>query len=153
MSYCQFLQDKFKISGKLQEAIVYAIALANDKGIFIQNSMKMALIVGIIVSVKSGLENTHKFVLSMGRFGKGAYLCPLYGGASEIAQAFCRVCAVYGGTYILNQPLEKFVVDSKANECTGIITKEGQEYKCNKLISGIDYLTASWLPAAGEELG
>lgn len=33
MSYCQFLQEKFKITGKLQEAIVYAIALVDDKGI------------------------------------------------------------------------------------------------------------------------
>lgn len=33
MNYCQFLQNKFQISGKLQEAIVYAIALVDDKGI------------------------------------------------------------------------------------------------------------------------
>lgn len=83
----------------------------------------------------------------MGRFGKGAYLCPLYGGASEIAQAFCRVCAVYGGIYILNQPLDRFVVDKETGECTGVITKEGQEYKCKKLITGMDYLNASSLPA------
>jgi len=83
----------------------------------------------------------------MGRFGKGAYLCPLYGGASEIAQAFCRVCAVYGGIYILNQPLDRFVVDKETEKCTGIVTKEGQEYKCKKLVTGMDYLNASSLPA------
>lgn len=82
----------------------------------------------------------------MGRFGKGAYLCPLYGGGSEIAQAFCRVCAVYGGIYILNQPLMKYTVDNETKEITGIVTKEGQEYKCEKIISGIDYLNSSWLP-------
>ncbi|KAL9554867.1 hypothetical protein MBANPS3_002610 [Mucor bainieri] len=130
MSYCQFLQDKFKITGKLQDAIVYAIALVNEKA-----------------SVKEGLDSTHRFVQSMGRFGKGAYLCPLYGGASEIAQAFCRVCAVYGGIYILNQPLDRFVVDKETGECTGIVTKEGQEYKCKKLITGLDYLNTLSLPA------
>ncbi|KAI8082210.1 GDP dissociation inhibitor [Thamnidium elegans] len=128
MSYIQFLQEKFKITGKLQEAIVYAIAMVDDKA-----------------SVKTGLVSTHKFVQAMGRFGKGAYLCPLYGGGSEIAQAFCRVCAVYGGIYILNQPLEKYMIDSETNEIRGIVTKEGQEYKCQKLITGIDYLNASWL--------
>lgn len=107
----------------------------------------------MVASVKSGLESTHKFVLSMGRFGKGAYLCLMYGGGSEIAQAFCRVCAVYGGIYILNQPLDKFIVNNETNECTGIITKEGQEYKCSKLISGIDYLKSSWLSSAAEKLG
>ncbi|KAL7322583.1 hypothetical protein PS15p_211566 [Mucor circinelloides] len=130
MSYCQFLQEKFKITGKLQEAIVYAIALVDNKA-----------------SIKEGLDSTHRFVRSMGRFGKGAYLCPLYGSASEIAQAFCRVCAVYGGIYILNQPLDRFVVDKETGGCTGIITKEGQEYNCKKLITGIDYLSASSLPA------
>lgn len=93
-----------------------------------------------------GLDNTHRFVKAMGRFGKGAYLCPLYGGASEIAQAFCRVCAVYGGVYILNQPLDKYVINEETSRVEGIITKEGQEYKCDKLIAGIDYLNQSWLP-------
>lgn len=128
MNYIQFLQEKFKITGKLQEAIVYVIAMVDDKAL-----------------VKTGLESTHKFVQAMGRFGKGAYLCPLYGGGSEIAQAFCRVCAVYGGVYILNQPLEKYMIDSETNEIHGIVTKEGQEYKCQKLITGIDYLNTSWL--------
>jgi hypothetical protein len=32
MSYTKFLQEKFKIAGKLQQAIVYAIALVDDKG-------------------------------------------------------------------------------------------------------------------------
>lgn len=103
--------------------------------------------------MKEGLQSTHKFARSMGRFGKGAYLCPLYGGGSEIAQAFCRVCAVYGGIYILNQPLDRFVVDQETKECTGIITKEGQEYKCKKLITGIDYLNASSFPSKDEKLG
>ena len=129
MTYTTFLAEKFKITGKLQDAIVYAIALVDDKA-----------------SIKEGLDNTHTFVRAMGRFGKGAYLCPLYGGASEIAQAFCRVCAVYGGIYILNQPLDKYVVDKETNTVTGVVTKEGQTYSCGKLISGIDYLNATWMP-------
>lgn len=95
-----------------------------------------------------GLNQTHTFVTSMGRFGKGAYLCPLYGGASEIAQAFCRVCAVYGGVYILNQPLDRYIIEN--SECTGVVTKEGTEYRCKKLIAGIDYLNTSWLPEQGD---
>lgn len=129
MTYAKFLAEKFKITGKLQQAIVYAIALVDDQAPF-----------------RVGLDNTHRFVKAMGRFGKGAYLCPLYGGASEIAQAFCRVCAVYGGVYILSQPLDKYVINEETSRVEGIITKEGQEYKCDKLIAGIDYLNQSWLP-------
>lgn len=102
----------------------------------------------LLVSVDVGLSQTHKFVSSMGRFGKGAYLCPLYGGASEIGQAFCRVCAVYGGVYILNQALDKYIIED--SECKGVVTKEGTEYRCDKLITGIDYLNKSWLPEQGE---
>ncbi|KAI8375448.1 GDP dissociation inhibitor [Blakeslea trispora] len=127
MSYIDFLQDRFKITGKLQEAIVYAISLVDHT-----------------VSVKLGLEKTQLFVRSMGRFGKGAYLCPLYGGASEIAQAFCRVCAVYGGIYILNQPLKQFLMDDTT--CVGVMTADGKEFKCDCLITGMDYLASSWLP-------
>ncbi|CAO3648713.1 unnamed protein product [Mucor hiemalis] len=134
MTYPKFLAEKFKITGKLQQAIVYAIALVDDQA-----------------SYKVGLDSTHRFVKAMGRFGKGAYLCPLYGGASEIAQAFCRVCAVYGGIYILNQPLDRYVMNKETNQVEGIITKEGQEYKCDTLITGIDYLNQSWLSEKKEK--
>ncbi|KAI8890774.1 rab protein geranylgeranyltransferase component A [Backusella circina FSU 941] len=134
MTYSQFLQDKFKITGKLQQAIIYAIALSRNT-----------------TSAKEGLESTHRFVKAMGRFGRGSYLCPLYGGGSEIGQAFCRVCAVYGGTYILNQPLESFIVDRETNDCTGIITKDKQEFKCKKIIAGLDYLSRSWIPNHDEK--
>ncbi|KAG1411370.1 hypothetical protein G6F58_008585 [Rhizopus delemar] len=133
MSYSKFLEEKFKISDKLLDAIVYAIALVDKDA-----------------SVKHGLDCTHKFVQSIGRFGKGGYLCPLYGGASEIAQAFCRICAVYGGIYILNSPIDKILVNNETNECTGLVTKEGQEYNCKTLISGIDYLPLTWLPSGGD---
>lgn len=32
MTYAKFLAEKFKITGKLQQAIVYAIALVDDQG-------------------------------------------------------------------------------------------------------------------------
>ncbi|KAI8061549.1 GDP dissociation inhibitor [Gilbertella persicaria] len=127
MSFAQFLQDKFKMSDKLQEAIVYAIALVDQ-----------------IASVKVGLQTTQAFVKAMGRFGKGAYLCPLYGGASEIAQAFCRMCAVYGGIYMLNQPLDHYLMEE--GKCVGVTTTDGKQFKCDKLIADIDYLSPSWLP-------
>ncbi|KAI8967900.1 GDP dissociation inhibitor-domain-containing protein [Mycotypha africana] len=135
MNFGQFLEEKFSLTGRLKEAIIYAIALVDARA-----------------SVKDGLEKTHQLMRSMGRFGKGAYLCPLYGGCSEIAQAFCRVCAVYGGVYILGQALDRYVIESGTNLCKGVVTKEGQTYYCEKLISGIDYLAAAWLPRK-EDLG
>ncbi|KAI7886495.1 rab protein geranylgeranyltransferase component A [Lichtheimia hyalospora FSU 10163] len=129
--YDQFLEDKFKISGQLREAIIYAIAIADAH-----------------VDTRTALERTQTFVKSMGRFTKGGYLCPLYGGASEIAQAFCRVCAVFGGIYILNQQLASFIMED--GRCTGIVTQDGQKFNSEWIISGIDYLNKQWLPNTDE---
>ncbi|KAI9266672.1 hypothetical protein BDA99DRAFT_436598 [Phascolomyces articulosus] len=102
---------------------------------------------------KIGLEQTQAFVRSMGRFNKGGYLCPLYGGGSEIAQAFCRVCAVFGGVYILSQGLAGYLIDENTGECKGIETKDGQKFNSNWVIAGIDYLDKSWISPAVADFG
>ncbi|KAF7727692.1 hypothetical protein EC973_007248 [Apophysomyces ossiformis] len=125
MPYNQFLEEKFKLSEQLRSATVYAIALLDGEG----------------------LQRTQTFMRSFGRFTKGGYLCPLYGGASEIAQAFCRICAVYGGVYMLNQELQDYEIDEESRKCTGVVTKDGQIFKCQWLVAGIDYLDKEWLPS------
>lgn len=39
----------------------------------------------------------------MGRYGPSPFLIGHYGGAGELAQGFCRTCAVMGGTYVLGR--------------------------------------------------
>ncbi|KAG0167682.1 hypothetical protein DFQ30_005770 [Apophysomyces sp. BC1015] len=129
MPYAQFLHEKFKLTDQLQSAILYAIAMVDDQ-----------------VSAKCGLIRTQTFMKSIGRFTKGGYLCPMYGGGSEIAQAFCRVCAVYGGVYMLDQELQDYQMDEQTGRCTGVVTKDGQTIKCQWLVAGIDYLDKAWLP-------
>ncbi|CAO3579742.1 unnamed protein product [Absidia cylindrospora] len=131
MSYIQFLEERFKITGKLQNAVVNAIALSRSD-----------------VSAPIGFERTQSFMKSMGRFGKGAYLCTLYGGGSEISQAFCRICAVYGGVYILGQPLDRYIIDEETGKCTGVATKDGQVFTATHIISGLDYLSPKWEPTS-----
>ncbi|KAI8146072.1 GDP dissociation inhibitor [Fennellomyces sp. T-0311] len=131
--YLQFLDEKFKLSEKLRTAIIYAIAGVNGQ-----------------TPAKVGLERTQAFVRSMGRFNKGGFLCPLYGGGSEIAQAFCRVCAVFGGVYILNQQLASFIVDESTGECKGIETTDGQKFNANWVVSAIDYLDKRWIPVQAD---
>jgi len=43
---------------------------------------------------------------SLGMHGKSPYYYPLY-GLGELPQVFARLCAVYGGVYMLNKPVEK----------------------------------------------
>lgn len=44
----------------------------------------------MIATTAEGLKSVKVYLQSLGRYGNSAYLCPLYGVGSELAQAFCR---------------------------------------------------------------
>ena len=48
-----------------------------------------------------------RFVACLGRYGETASMYPIY-GSSELAQAFCRLCAVFGGVYVLRCGVQSF---------------------------------------------
>lgn len=52
-----------------------------------------------------GIGRVREFLGSVGRFGNSPYLYTLY-GAGEMPQFFCRLCAVFGGTYCLDRPIQ-----------------------------------------------
>ena len=47
---------------------------------------------------------------SMARYGNSPYLYPLY-GLGELPQGFARLSAIYGGTYMLDKPVEEIVME------------------------------------------
>jgi len=47
---------------------------------------------------------------SLARYGKSPYLYPLY-GLGELPQGFARLSAIYGGTYMLNTPVDEIVFE------------------------------------------
>jgi len=62
---------------------------------------------------KPAIEAVKKMQLyfdSLTRFGKSSFIYPLY-GLGELPQAFARLSAIYGGTYILNTSVEGIVYD------------------------------------------
>ncbi|KAJ2557393.1 hypothetical protein EV175_001377 [Coemansia sp. RSA 1933] len=97
MPFAEWLAERpFALSGTLLNAVVYAVARQGRKPL----------------TARQGCEAVRRYVGSMGRYGRMAYLCAIHGGASEVAQSFCRLCAVAGGTYILD---ERPVVAPSAN--------------------------------------
>ncbi|KAH9984644.1 rab GTPase activator [Russula compacta] len=50
------------------------------------------------------------YTSSMARYGKSPYIYPLY-GLGELPQAFARLSAIYGGTYMLDKPIDEIVTD------------------------------------------
>jgi Rab GDP dissociation inhibitor len=76
---------------------------------------------------------------SLARFQGGSpYIYPLY-GLGELPQAFARLSAVYGGTYMLNKPECKVEFDMEGKVCG--VTSEGETAKCKKLVCDPSYLT------------
>ncbi|MGH0131006.1 UNVERIFIED_CONTAM: hypothetical protein FKN15_008690 [Acipenser sinensis] len=60
------------------------------------------------------LESINRIKLyseSLARYGKSPYLYPLY-GLGELPQGFARLSAIYGGTYMLNKPIEEIVMEN-----------------------------------------
>ncbi|KAL2922410.1 Guanosine nucleotide diphosphate dissociation inhibitor 2 [Bienertia sinuspersici] len=75
---------------------------------------------------------------SLARFQGGSpYIYPLY-GLGELPQAFARLSAVYGGTYMLNKPECKVEYDAEG-KVVGV-TSEGETAKCKKVVCDPSYL-------------
>lgn len=81
---------------------------------------------------KEGVDAVYRYQTSIMRFGtRTPFLYPNH-GTGELAQAFCRLCAVHGGTYVLRRSAAAVVVADRAEEeealerNVGIVTTEGE---------------------------
>ncbi|KAL0454350.1 UNVERIFIED_CONTAM: Guanosine nucleotide diphosphate dissociation inhibitor [Sesamum latifolium] len=75
---------------------------------------------------------------SLARFQSGSpYIYPMY-GLGELPQAFARLSAVYGGTYMLNKPQCKVEFD-ESGKAIGV-TSEGETAKGKKIVCDPSYL-------------
>lgn len=82
------------------------------------------------------IERVKLYSESLAQHGKSPYLYPLY-GLGDLPQAFARLSAIYGGTYMLNKPVENIVYDSDGRVCG--VTSEGQTVQCRAVIADPSY--------------
>jgi len=75
---------------------------------------------------------------SLSHYGKSPYLYPVY-GLGDLPQAFARLSAVYGGTYMLNKPILGFTFD-ESGRVTGVKSDDGV-VKCKTVIGDPSYFT------------
>uniref|UniRef100_A0A8C3HW61 Rab GDP dissociation inhibitor n=1 Tax=Chrysemys picta bellii TaxID=8478 RepID=A0A8C3HW61_CHRPI len=73
---------------------------------------------------------------SLARYGKSPYLYPLY-GLGELPQGFARLSAIYGGTYMLNKPVDEIVMEN--GQVVGV-RSEGEVARCKQLICDPSYV-------------
>jgi len=117
---------KFSLDENTQSFVGHAIALyLNDD--YVQ---------------KPAIETLERIVLYkdslMQYSGKSPYIYPKY-GLGELPQAFARLSAVYGGTYMLDKKFDGFEFD--ANGKVVGVKSEGEVAKCKFVVADPSYYT------------
>jgi len=115
----------------LEKLILYAIALVAADQSVVNNQ----------VTTEEGLSLIKDYIKSVGRYGATPFLYPLY-GTSELSQAYCRLCAVNNGVYVLRRTVKDYVINKETNKLDGIICTAGQSLNTKFLITDFDSLPA-----------
>ncbi|XP_064112420.1 rab proteins geranylgeranyltransferase component A-like isoform X1 [Macrobrachium nipponense] len=97
------------------------------------------------VPCSEGLEKTKLFLTSLGRYGTTPFLFSMY-GCGELPQAFCRLCAVFEGTYVLRRPVSSIIL-SENNSCVGLFS-EGERFKCSHLVMDAFYAPNQYISSS-----
>lgn len=112
------LMEEYKLSPKLQAIVIYALCFV---------ATKVAIGSGDAtdctkLSAYEALLLLYRHVDSLGKYSETAFLVPIY-GSGEITQAFCRMSAVWGGTFILRRGVaeviynpQEFYIDTESSE-------------------------------------
>jgi Rab GDP dissociation inhibitor len=87
------------------------------------------------------------YLESVGRYGESPFLYPIY-GLGGLPEAFSRLCAIHGGTYMLNKQVDEILFDSDGR-VTGI--RSGEEVaKAPVVICDPSYAPANRLKPTGK---
>ncbi len=113
-TFGDYLRDKMQLTPLLSRFVLNSIAMVADAA-----------------SVATGLRSTRKFLSSLGRFGSSPFLWQMY-GAGELPQAFCRLCAVFGGTYSLGRRTDAVVLDKDGRAVA--VMSGGKRIECKNLV-------------------
>ncbi|KAI9492269.1 GDP dissociation inhibitor [Zychaea mexicana] len=117
---------KFGLDAGTQDFIGHAMALHLDDTYLEQPA-------------RDTVEKIKLYAASVLRYGKSPYIYPMY-GLGDLPQAFARLSAVYGGTYMLDKPISEFIYD-ESGKVSGV--KSGDEVvRAKKVICDPSYAPA-----------
>lgn len=66
----------------------------------------------------NAISKMQLYLQSVGRYGDSCFLYPIY-GLGGLPEAFSRLCAIHGGTYMLNAVVDEITFDD-SGKVTGI---------------------------------
>jgi len=119
------LYAKYGLQPETVDFIGHAIALHREDSYLAQPAL------ATVMKIKLYNESLLRF-----EGVQSPYIYPLY-GLGELPQAFARLSAVYGGTYMLAKPDAKVVYDD-AGKATGV-ESEGETAKCKFVVGDASY--------------
>jgi len=119
------LMDKFKLEKGVVDIIGHAMALYRDES-WLEEPSSVTI------------QRILLYFESLSHYGKSPYLYPVF-GLGDLPQAFARLSAVYGGTYMLNKPIEGFTYDEKGH-VTGVKSNDGIA-KCKLVVGDPSYFS------------
>ncbi|KAL5998412.1 Rab GDP dissociation inhibitor beta [Asimina triloba] len=130
---------KYGLDDNTVDFIGHALALHRDDRYLDQPALETVKRIKVGVCILA----LDLYAESLARFQGGSpYIYPLY-GLGELPQAclleaFARLSAVYGGTYMLNKPECKVEFNEEGQVCG--VTSEGETAKCKKVVCDPSYL-------------
>lgn len=125
------LMEKFGLDKDTVDFTGHALALYRDDDYLAQPCLEL------IMRVKLYSE-------SLARYGKSPYLYPLY-GLGELPQGFARLSAIYGGTYMLDKPVDEIVMEN--GKVVGVRCGD-ETAKCKQV-----YCDPSYVPDRSKKVG
>ncbi|XP_065340147.1 rab GDP dissociation inhibitor alpha [Cloeon dipterum] len=123
--------DKFGLDPNTQDFTGHALALYRDDDYLNLPSL-------------TTIKRIKLYSDSLARYGKSPYLYPMY-GLGELPQGFARLSAIYGGTYMLDKPVDELVMEN--GHVIGV--RSGEEMaRCKQV-----YCDASYVPDKARKTG
>ncbi|KAG8224876.1 hypothetical protein J437_LFUL006470 [Ladona fulva] len=115
--------EKFGLDRNTQDFTGHALALYRDDDYLKHNALQT-------------IRRIKLYSDSLARYGKSPYLYPMY-GLGELPQGFARLSAIYGGTYMLDKPVDEIVMEN--GKVVGV--RSGNETaKCKQVFCDPSYV-------------
>ena len=87
---------------------------------------------------------------SIGKYGESPFIYPIY-GLGGIPEGFSRMCAIYGGTFMLNKDIDKINFDADGKVSS--VTSGTETAKCKMVICHPSYAAKVGLKNKIKSLG
>jgi len=96
------------------------------------------------------IRKLHLYFNSVGLYGESPFIYPVY-GLGGIPEGFTRMCAIQGGTFMLNQDIDEIMFDED-NKVKGVRSGE-QVAKCKMVICSPSYVNRCGLTSKVKSVG